>query len=150
MNEGAPWIPSEHGVSAWDRPSLASSPGSGPVGALVPFEPSDPVGASPVGALALFDPSRPRWRRTAPRLTPSVSAICRSECPAAANDRIPCDLCIARRFAIGVSSESLVVHTTLTKTHPLASCHLVLFQRPMTQYADGSRLPADERSAGGA
>jgi transposase len=53
-----------------DRPRPASSPASDPVGALVPFELTDPVGASPAGALVLFDPSRPRWRGAAPRLTP--------------------------------------------------------------------------------
>jgi hypothetical protein len=48
-----------------------------PVGALVLFEPLDPVGAWPVGALVLFEFSGCQRRLTAPRDAPKVRAIAR-------------------------------------------------------------------------
>ncbi len=49
------------------------------VGALVPFDSSEPVRAEPVGALVPFERLLPKLCRTAFRDTPSCSTICRSE-----------------------------------------------------------------------
>lgn len=79
LRKGSHWLPPEIGASPVAGAAVRSSD---PVGALVLFESHDPVGAcSPEagGAVVLFGGVRCKCLRTAPRETPRVSAIRRSE-----------------------------------------------------------------------